>query len=109
MSGRGAYYKAKYGGGGRGGGRGGRGSGGGGYYSDDAGGPRAQGPARSAEELKALLRRIDGAGYGAYRDMEGAYEFGPSGECVCHSLGEIGEGEGVCRRGYAVGPHRSTN
>ena len=34
---------------------------------------------RSAEELRNLLRRIDGAGYGAYRDMDGAFEYGPSG------------------------------
>lgn len=69
MSGRGAYYKAKYGGGGRGGrggGGGGRGGGGGGYggyggssggsggYGGDEGGPRAQGPTRSAEDLKVL-------------------------------------------------------
>lgn len=33
------------------------------------------GPARSGSELHGLLRRIDGAGYGAYRDMEGAFDF----------------------------------
>ncbi len=35
---------------------------------------------RSADDLKALLRCFDGAGYGAYRELEGAYEFGPAGK-----------------------------
>lgn len=39
----------------------------------------ASGPVRSAGDLQAILRRIDGAGYGAYRDMEGAFDF-PGGE-----------------------------
>jgi len=84
--GRGEYYKQKYGGGGRGGGRGGGGGGrgggrggGGGYQEDSASvqGGGNKGPPRSADDLRALLRRIDGAPYPAYRDMEHApFDFG---------------------------------
>ena len=126
--GRGAYFKALYGGGGRGrvggggggggdyrgsggggygGGGGGYGGGGGGYggsggsalpahsaaaagEEEDDAGARAGGggaggggaggaPRGSAADLAALLRRLDGAGYGGYRDTLGAWALPPGG------------------------------
>ena len=86
--GRGEYYKNKYGrgggggrfaggGGGGGGGRFGGGGGGGGggnsFQDDHAARPAGGGgPARSSEDLRALLRRIDNMSYPAYRDMASA-------------------------------------
>lgn len=103
MSGRGAYYKEKYGSGGRGKGKGGsggydgggKGKGGGGFKGggkggrgggdaaagDAAGDPSeaAAGPRRcgTAAELRASLLAIDGRPYGAYHDVEGIeYDMG---------------------------------
>lgn len=79
-SGRGAYYKAKYGSRGRGG----RGRGRGGAQAArrpqpasapvfDAGGavvaPYA--PARDIRNLENVLAGLEGAGYGAYKEVEG--------------------------------------
>ena len=88
MSGRGAYYKQKYGGGGRGGGRGasgggGHGGGGGGVsgrgYSGDEELPHklAQSSRRSgtASELATILRQIDGRQYPCYKDIYGVWDF----------------------------------
>ena len=98
MSGRGAYYKAKYGGGGRGGGGGGGGSRGGGGGGGGRGygvgygesrqhvfdGPRAaSGRISTADDLMRLLKAIDGQQYGRYKELLGeVYEvtsasFGP--------------------------------
>ena len=86
MSGRGAYYKAKYGGG-----RSSRGSGG--RPPQDDSSPQAEspdwedraieplftgsgsirvpyGPVRDISELRSKLHSLEGAGYGAYRDVE---------------------------------------
>jgi hypothetical protein len=81
-----AYYREKYGGGGRGGGRGGSGgldSGGRGGGGDDQAmqmeteTPPFVSQARgSSDELRRELRRIDGAGYGAYKDLLGGWSFG---------------------------------
>ncbi|GBF88111.1 hypothetical protein Rsub_00823 [Raphidocelis subcapitata] len=102
--GRGWYYKEKYGGGrGRGRGGGGGGGGGGGRDGDDpgseppakrfqedwkaeAGGGGGGGGAREdyglqrgvlgdSEQLRRELLRLDGKGYKAYRDVEGAWTF----------------------------------
>ena len=92
--GRGAYYKAKYGGGGRGGrgrrsggsgvngapvkyggrGRGGRGRGGRGGSGVDHALP-AQRPPRTGRELLQLLQRIDRAQYGSYKQLRGDFDF----------------------------------
>jgi hypothetical protein len=76
--GKGAYYKAKYGGGRGGGGRGGGGgtssdfsSGGGGSY--DGSSSLSTFPERTIENLGATLQRIDGKGYGAYKDCLGGF------------------------------------
>jgi hypothetical protein len=78
MSGRGAYYKEKYGGGGRG--RGARGG------SGDSGSGRAYGGAPSAggsgpssggtkSDLVSTLRRIDNKSYPCYKDLLGVWRF----------------------------------
>lgn len=87
MSGRGAYYKAKYGGGrgGRGGGRGG----------GEAEAPHvferaatARSTRASGDDLLQLLRRIDQKAYGAYKDLYGqVFEMtSPKPECLPYSL-----------------------
>jgi hypothetical protein len=77
MPGNGEYYKNKYGGGGKGKGGGGKGGGGKGdsFAASDApaSSPRMGG---TAADLQALLRRIDGSSYGAYRDLEATWDFG---------------------------------
>lgn len=87
-SGRGAYYKNKYGGGGggRGGGRGGRGGGGGrgrgrGGRFDDSNNNNNDQPPRplslggSFTDLEALLQSIDGRSYPAYHDLEHEWHY----------------------------------
>jgi len=81
-----AYYREKYGGGGRGGGRGGSGgldSGGRGGGGDDQAmqmeteTPPFVSQARgSSDELRRELWRIDGEGYGTYKDLLGGWSFG---------------------------------
>ena len=94
MSGRGAYYREKYGGGrgGRGGGGGrGRGGGGGRRFGDegrgdvfsgmdggsgDSGVRGGESVEKSSADLAELLRRIDHKPYGAYKDLYGSiYKF----------------------------------
>ena len=102
MSGRGAYFKAKYGGGGRGGRGSGRGDGGGRHSSDREGrgekrphsahtleDDRQARPATanvvrgSADDLHALLTRgIDGRQYPAYKDITGSWDF--DGSFILH-------------------------
>ena len=82
MSGRGAYYKAKYGGG-----RGGRGGGGGDGRGGSSGGGGNSSGVKSMDiqstppttirtlpisELEYTLQRIDGAPYGAYKQLQDA-------------------------------------
>jgi predicted ABC-class ATPase len=43
---------------------------------------------RSSEELRTNLRRIDGKGYKAYKDIEGHYEFGRFSLSVDHVQGD---------------------
>ena len=95
MSGKGAYYKEKYGGGGKGGvkgggmgggGKGGAGKGGGyGGYGGRGGGGGADSQADGAggakrarggtcEDLRRNLQQLEGRPYPSYRDLEG-YEF----------------------------------
>ena len=85
MGGKGAFYKAKYGGGGKGGGKGSKGGKGGDTTEDDhAGAPsqhntpwNASRNANSTEQdLVRKLHQIDGRSYPAYRDIEHhAYKF----------------------------------
>eukprot|EP01060_Flectonema_neradi_P004447 TRINITY_DN1287_c0_g1_i1.p1 TRINITY_DN1287_c0_g1~~TRINITY_DN1287_c0_g1_i1.p1 ORF type:complete len:646 (+),score=109.40 TRINITY_DN1287_c0_g1_i1:43-1980(+) len=86
MGGKGAFYKAKYGGGGKGGGKGSK------SHSNDSGSwqesgssfenneqqEKWSGNARRSDEgaLRSKLASIDGRPYGAYRDLEGCdYSF----------------------------------
>ncbi len=43
---------------------------------------------RAAEDLRQILRRIDGRGYKAYRDIEGAYQFPEYTLLVDHAQGD---------------------
>jgi predicted ABC-class ATPase len=43
---------------------------------------------RSEEELRALLRRIDGRGYGAYKELRGAIDLGPLTILIDHVQGD---------------------
>ncbi|KAK9828923.1 hypothetical protein WJX72_002803 [[Myrmecia] bisecta] len=82
--GRGWYYKQKYGGG-RAGGRGGRGGGQQEYQEEQQ--PFQQQPSGStyhgsssagggtSSQLADVLRRIDGKGYGAFKDIQGQWAF----------------------------------
>ena len=72
---RGWHYKQKYGGGGRSK----RERGGG--HDEEARQPHVQGVSTgSLEELRTLLHRIDGKGYGAYKDILGCWRSrGPAG------------------------------
>jgi hypothetical protein len=101
MSGRGAYYKAKYGGGGggRGGGKGGsKGGKGGGAYSDrgsdrvsDRVSERGSSGGRSLrplDDLRDTLRRIDGKSYPCYKDLLGAWDYGRFVLYVDHVQGD---------------------
>ena len=64
MGGRGAYYKAKYGGGrGRGGRKGGRG----GHLPP----PPGQARGGTGEDLRAFLRSLERQSYGAYQELRG--------------------------------------
>ncbi|MFO7772933.1 MAG: ABC-ATPase domain-containing protein [Dehalococcoidia bacterium] len=43
---------------------------------------------QSAEDLRRTLRRIDGRGYKAYKDIAGTYDFGECMVCVDHVQGD---------------------
>lgn len=43
---------------------------------------------QSSEKLRGILSRIDGRGYKAYKDIEGAYDFGPFSVHVDHVQGD---------------------
>jgi hypothetical protein len=104
MSGRGAYYKAKYGGG-RGRGRG-RSDGGGTGYDDStnnqdvgSGSPSYEisAAAGSSADLLQTLQRIDGKGYGAYKDLVGRWEFPEFSLLVDHAQADPFAGPSRCR------------
>lgn len=104
MSGRGAYYKAKYGGG-RGRGRG-RSDGGGAGYDDstnnqDMGSGSStydrNAAAGSSADLLQTLQRIDGKGYGAYKDLVGRWEFPEFSLLVDHAQADPFAGPSRCR------------
>ncbi|GAQ88498.1 hypothetical protein KFL_004340050 [Klebsormidium nitens] len=107
MSGRGAYYKAKYGGGrGRGRGRSDEGAAdyiGGQSQTDNAGGWEErsgsyQGNASgSVADLMQTLQRIDGKGYGAYKDIVGRWEFPEFTLLVDHAQADPFAGPSRCR------------
>jgi predicted ABC-class ATPase len=43
---------------------------------------------QSSEDLRSILIRIDGRGYKAYREIRGAFDFGPFTLCVDHVQGD---------------------
>ncbi|KAL4155774.1 hypothetical protein PRNP1_007876 [Phytophthora ramorum] len=71
--GRGEYYRNKYGGGGRGRGRGGRGGG----YERGHGGGHLSTPLATAswQQLGSILQELHNRNYGAYHDLQRAFEF----------------------------------
>ncbi|PLW38277.1 hypothetical protein PCASD_08968 [Puccinia coronata f. sp. avenae] len=81
MSGRGAYYKARYGGGGRGGGS---------FGSQQSSAPqtsdfkrlKVESGARNGAALRQMLLERDHRPYPAYRDTEGSWKFDRFGLCV---------------------------
>eukprot|EP00922_Rhytidocystis_sp_ex-Travisia-forbesii_P049995 GHVS01074399.1.p1 GENE.GHVS01074399.1~~GHVS01074399.1.p1 ORF type:complete len:572 (+),score=93.81 GHVS01074399.1:39-1754(+) len=88
MGGRGAYYKAKYGGGGGRGGHGGRGHSRGGARPDaDFDRPTSSGghssvPRQMGGDLGSELMRIDGKPYPAYRDLIGEWQLQDFSICI---------------------------
>lgn len=92
MSGRGAYYKAKYGGG-RGGGRGGGGRGGGRgdddrfmpqkrNLDDSNGSVSSRAHIGTLKEFQCILQQIDNKQYPCYKDLLGSWDF--DGSFVLH-------------------------
>jgi len=43
---------------------------------------------RGKETLRTILRRIDGRGYKAYKEIEGAYDFGEYALFIDHVQGD---------------------
>jgi hypothetical protein len=120
-SGKGAYYKAKYGGGRGGGGRGGGGgtssnfSSGGGGGSHDGSSSLSTFPERTIEDLGATLQRIDGKGYGAYKDCLGGFtsshgytlfvDHVQGGSVICSSLCRASHTSAIS---YPAAPRRTS-